>query len=73
MSSKPLELVRGLGFWSAMALVVGYVIGTGIFLVPSEMARAAGTVELVFAAWIVGGALSLFGAFAHAELAAALP
>jgi APA family basic amino acid/polyamine antiporter len=56
-----------------MALVVGYVIGTGIFLVPSEMARAAGTVELVFAAWIVGGALSLFGAFAHAELAAALP
>jgi len=73
MSSKPLELVRGLGFWSATAIVVGMMIGTGIFLVPSEMARTAGTVELVFAAWIVGGALSLFGAFALAELGAALP
>ncbi|MGH9782660.1 MAG: amino acid permease, partial [Terriglobia bacterium] len=73
MSSKPLELVRGLGFWSATAIVVGMMIGTGIFLVPSEMSRAAGSVELVFAAWIVGGALSSFGAFAHAELGAALP
>ena len=73
MSSKPLELVRGLGFWPATAIVVGMMIGTGIFLVPSEMARAAGTVELVFAAWIVGGALTLFGAFAAAELGAALP
>lgn len=73
MSSKPLELVRGLGFWSATAIVVGTMIGTGIFLVPSEMARAAGTVELVFAAWIVGGVLTLFGAFAFAELGAALP
>ena len=73
MASKPLELVRGLGFWSATAIVVGMMIGTGIFLVPSEMARAAGTVELVFAAWVLGGALSLFGAFAYAELASAMP
>jgi APA family basic amino acid/polyamine antiporter len=73
MSSKPLELVRGLGIWSATAIVVGMMIGTGIFLVPSEMARAAGSVELVFAAWIIGGALSLFGAFALAEMGAALP
>ena len=66
MSSKPLELVRGLGLWSATAIVVGTMIGTGIFLVPSEMARQAGSVNLVLAAWIVGGALSLFGAFAAA-------
>lgn len=73
MGSKPLELVRGLGYWSATAIVVGTMIGTGIFLVPSEMARQAGSVELVFAAWIVGGVLTLFGAFAFAELGAALP
>ena len=41
MDRTPLELVRGLGFWSATAIVVGTMIGTGIFLVPSEMARAA--------------------------------
>ena len=73
MSSKPLELVRGLGLWSATAIVVGTMIGTGIFLVPSEMARAAGSVELVFAAWIAGGLLTLFGAFAFSELGAAIP
>ena len=73
MSSKPLELVRGLGPWSATAIVVGTMIGTGIFLVPSEMARAAGSVELVFVAWIAGGVLTLFGAFALAELGAAMP
>ena len=49
------------------------MIGTGIFIIPAEMARAAGTVPLVFAAWLVGGALSLFGALAYAELSAALP
>ncbi len=73
MSSKPHELVRGLGPWSATAIVAGTMIGTGIFLVPSEMAQAAGSVGLVFLAWIAGGTLTLFGAFAFAELGAALP
>ena len=73
MSSKPLELVRGLGPWSATAIVAGTMIGTGIFLVPSEMAQATNSVGLVFAAWIAGGTLTLFGAFAFAELGAALP
>jgi len=54
-------------------MVVGSMIGTGIFLVPSEMARQAGSVELVFAAWIAGGVLTLFGAFALAEMGTALP
>jgi APA family basic amino acid/polyamine antiporter len=71
--SKPLDLVRELGPWAAMSIVVGTMIGTGIFIIPAEMARAAGTVPLVFAAWLVGGALSLFGALAYAELSAALP
>jgi amino acid transporter len=67
------ELVRGLGPWSSAAIVVGTMIGTGIFLKPAEMAADAGSVSVVFAAWIVGGVLSLFGALAFAELGAALP
>jgi APA family basic amino acid/polyamine antiporter len=67
------ELQRTLGFWTAAAVVVGTVIGSGIFLVPSDMARAVGSPSLVFAAWIVGGVLSLFGALTYAELAAAMP
>jgi basic amino acid/polyamine antiporter, APA family len=73
MSEKRLELVRGLGPWAAMAMVVGHIIGTGVFLVPSAMARATGSVGLIFLAWIVGGILSLFGALTIAELGAAMP
>ncbi|HXY25754.1 MAG TPA: amino acid permease [Candidatus Acidoferrum sp.] len=73
MSEKRLELVRGLGPAAAMAMVVGHIIGTGVFLVPSSMARATGSVGLVFLVWIVGGALSLFGALTVAELGAAMP
>lgn len=49
------------------------MVGTGIFLKPGEMARVGGSVSLVYAAWIVGGLLSLFGALSFAELGAALP
>jgi basic amino acid/polyamine antiporter, APA family len=67
------ELVRGLGSWAAAAIVVGTMIGTGIFIVPGDMARSTGSAGLVMLVWIVGGALSLFGALAAAELGAALP
>jgi len=73
MSTRPLELVRGLGPWAAMAMVVGHIIGTGVFLVPTAMARATDSVGLVFLVWIVGGSLSLFGALTVAELGAAMP
>jgi basic amino acid/polyamine antiporter, APA family len=66
-------LIRGLGLWSAAAIVIGDTIGTGIFLVTSDMARAVGTATLVFAAWIVGGLIVLCGAFCYAELGAAFP
>ncbi|MFZ0739445.1 MAG: amino acid permease [Candidatus Acidiferrales bacterium] len=68
-----IELVRGLGPWAAAAIVVGTTIGTGIFLKPSEMAAVGGSVSLVYAAWIVGGLLTLFGALSFAELGAAMP
>ena len=73
MSEKRLELVRGLGAWASAAIVVGTMIGTGIFLKPAEMAREGRTVSVVFAAWIVGAILSIFGAFSFAELGAAIP
>jgi APA family basic amino acid/polyamine antiporter len=66
-------LVRGLGLWSATAIVIGDTIGTGVFLVSSDMARIAGSSTLVMAAWILGGLIVLFGAFCYAELGAAFP
>ena len=66
-------LLRVLGPWAAVAIVVGTMIGTGIFLKPGEMAAAAGSIQVVYAAWIVGGLLSLFGALSFAELGAAMP
>src|ERR1700685_3505304 len=66
-------LKRELGVWSAAAIVVGTVIGSGIFLVPSAMARNVGSPLKVFGVWIFGGLLSLFGALSYAELAAAMP
>jgi amino acid transporter len=49
------------------------MIGTGIFLKPAEMAREGRSVSVVFAAWIVGAILSIFGAFSFAELGAMIP
>jgi len=73
MSEKRLELVRGLGPWASVAIVVGTMVGTGIFLKPAEMAREGHSVSIVFAAWIVGAVLSIFGALSYAELGAAIP
>jgi basic amino acid/polyamine antiporter, APA family len=66
-------LARVLGARQAMAIVVGTIIGSGIFLIPSEMMRDTGSSSLVYLAWIVGGVLSLFGAMTYAELGAMLP
>jgi APA family basic amino acid/polyamine antiporter len=67
------ELSRDLGASHATAIVVGTVIGSGIFLVPAEMMHAVGSAKLVYLAWIVGGLLSLFGALTYAELGAVRP
>lgn len=67
------QLVRGLGLWAAIAVVVGDTIGTGVFLVSSDMARAVGSSALVMAAWVLGGFIVLLGAFCYAELGAAFP
>jgi amino acid transporter len=71
--SERSDLVRGLGLWSAIAIVIGDTIGTGIFLVSSDMARAVGSATLVLAAWILGGLIVFLGAVCYAELGAAFP
>jgi APA family basic amino acid/polyamine antiporter len=71
--SPHIDLARVLGPWAAAAIVVGTMLGTGIFIVPSTMARQAGSVPLVMTAWVLGGLLALFGALSYAELAAAMP
>jgi basic amino acid/polyamine antiporter, APA family len=67
------ELVRGLGLSAATALVVGTMIGTGVFLKTARMAQAVGTPLLVLLAWAAAGLLSLAGALSYAELGAMLP
>lgn len=73
MSAASLELRRDLGLGVAVAIVVGTVIGSGIFIVPRTMILHVGSPELLFLVWIAGGVLSLFGALTYAELAAAMP
>src|SRR5580658_2698125 len=72
-TNPPPDLPRVLGASQATAIVVGTIIGSGIFLVPSEMMRDTGSSALVYLAWIIGGLLSLFGAMTYAELGAMLP
>jgi basic amino acid/polyamine antiporter, APA family len=67
------RLVRGLGLLDATTLIVGSVIGSGIFVAPSIMAGYVQSPPLLLALWLIGGALTLFGALAYGELAAALP
>ena len=71
--TQPADLPRVLGASQATAIVVGTIIGSGIFLVPREMMQDVGSSTLVYLAWIVGGLLSLFGAMTYAELGAMLP
>jgi APA family basic amino acid/polyamine antiporter len=72
-TSTRTDLSRDLGVSHAGAVVVGTIIGSGIFLVPSEMMQAVGSAKLVYLAWLVGGLLSFFGALTYAELGAMKP
>ncbi len=67
------EFKRGLGLFDATAVVVGSMIGSGIFLVSADMARTIGSPGWLLVAWIVAGALTMAGALAYGELAAMMP
>jgi len=76
MSTDPLHgssLVRGLGLIATTSIVIGDVIGTGVFLKSRVMTCNVGTPGRVIAVWLVAGLLSLAGALTYAELAAIWP
>src|SRR5436190_5246978 len=73
MPSAPERLPRTLGLWSSIALVVGITIGSGIFRSPAGIARQAPNPLAMLGLWVAGGAITLCGALALAEIAAALP
>ncbi|HZH29704.1 MAG TPA: amino acid permease [Pyrinomonadaceae bacterium] len=66
-------LARRLTLFDATMLVMGGIIGAGIFVSPSDVARQVHTPLLILGAWLVGGAIALAGAFVYAELAARRP
>lgn len=70
---RPAKLKRALGLRIATAVVVGNVIGSGIFLKPGNIAANCGQFDLIITLWIVGGLLCLLGALCIAELATMLP
>ena len=67
------QLRRELGLWGAVSIVVGTVIGSGIFLVPKRAIVKVGDSPELFMVWVFGGLLSMAGALTYAELAAAIP
>jgi APA family basic amino acid/polyamine antiporter len=62
-----------IGFPSAVMLVIGGIVGVGIFVNPAVVARGLSSPALVMAAWMLGGVVALLGAFVYAELAARMP
>jgi basic amino acid/polyamine antiporter, APA family len=67
------ELPRRLGFLDALSIVVGIIIGAGIFLVPNLVAQELQSPARILAVWIFAGVISFFGALACAELGTAFP
>src|SRR5579863_2864636 len=65
--------VKGLGLTSATTLVMGSMIGSGIFIVSSDVARQVKSPGLLILCWIVGAALTIAAALSYGELAAAMP
>ena len=67
------DLPRRLGMLDATVIVIGIVIGSGIFLLPNLIARNLPSRASILAAWVISGLLSFFGALAYAELGAMMP
>src|SRR3989440_986568 len=67
------EFHRGLGLFDATMVVVGSMIGSGIFIVSADMARLIGSPGWLLIAWLVTGLLTIAGALSYGELAAMMP
>ena len=71
--SSESEFVKGLGLISATALVMGSMIGSGIFIVSADISRLVDSPVLLLGAWLLTGFLTISGALAYGELAAMMP
>lgn len=67
------EFKRGLGLYDSTMVVVGSMIGSGIFIVSADMGRSIGSAGWLLVAWLVAGLLTVVGALAYGELAAMMP
>src|SRR5437016_4805205 len=67
------EFHRGLGLYDSTMVVVGSMIGSGIFIVSADMARTVGSPGWLLAAWLLTGVLTMIGALSYGELAAMMP
>ena len=64
---------RSIGLWSAVAIVIGSIIGSGIFIRPADIAAQLGSPSLIFLVWVVAGGFTFFNALIQAEVGAMLP
>ena len=69
----PQQLKKSIGLWSATSLVIGSIIGAGIFMRPASMAERLGSPVMLFVVWILAGGVTLIGAMIYAELGATFP
>src|SRR5438270_8830619 len=67
------EFVKGLGLTSATTLVIGSMIGSGIYIVSAEIGREVNSPALLLGAWLVTGFMTIVGALSYGELAAMMP
>ena len=72
-SGQAPQFVRGMGLFSATAIVMGSMIGSSIFIVSADMSRTVGSPALLIAAWLVTAVMTIIGALSYGELAAMMP
>jgi len=72
-SSQPPNLIRGLGLFDATMIVAGSMIGSGIYIVPADIARLVGSAGWLLVVWLITGLLTVAAALSYSELAAMMP
>jgi len=71
--SEKTEMERSLGLTEALSILIGRIIGSGIFRTPASIMMLVGSVSMFFGAWLLGGMATLLGAFCYAEMVAMMP
>lgn len=73
MQQPSSSLAKSIGFWSASSIIIGSIIGSGVFMKPATMAAQLGSPVWLTIVWVIAGVFSLFGALIYAELGAMMP